>query len=117
MTTGEGARVVAARIDDVVDKAKAQTGLSEFGGDSWRKGLEVLVGAAETEARFNNFGEPSFTGSGRPLVNRLRVEDWYARHPEIDERRSRRTPRRGLPPHRLDRAVPPVGEDRPSATC
>ena len=86
MTAGEGASVVAARIDDVVDKATAQTGLSEFGGDSWRKGLEVLVRSAETEARFNDFGEAAFYGSlVRPLVNRLQVEDWYARHPEIEE--------------------------------
>jgi hypothetical protein len=86
MTATEGARVVAARIDDVVDKAKAQTGLSEFGGDSWRKGLEVLVRSAETDARFNEFGEAAFYGSlVKPLVNRLQVEDWYARHPEIEE--------------------------------
>ncbi len=86
MTATEGASVVAARIDDVVDKAKAQTGLSEFGGDSWRKGLEVLVRSVETEARFNDFGEAAFYGSlVKPLVNRLQVEDWYARHPEIEE--------------------------------
>jgi hypothetical protein len=77
---------VQARIDDVIDRAKAQTGLSDFGGDSWREGLEVLVGAAETEARFNDFGERSFYDSlVRPLVNRLEIEGWYTRHPEIDE--------------------------------
>ena len=43
MTATGGARVVAARIDDVVEKAKTQTGLDDFGGDSWREGLEVLV--------------------------------------------------------------------------
>ena len=86
MTATGGARVVAARIDDVVEKAKTQTGLDDFGGDSWRAGLEVLVRAAETEATFNEFGEQSFYGSlVRPLVNRLQIEDWYARHPEIDE--------------------------------
>ena len=42
--------------------------------------------SAETEARFNDFGEAAFYGSlVRPLVNRLQVEDWYARHPEIEE--------------------------------
>ena len=50
------------------------------------RGLEVLVGAAETEATFNEYGEQAFYGSlVRPLVNRLQIEDWYARHPEIDE--------------------------------
>ena len=43
MTATGGARVVAARIDDVVEQAKTQTGLDDFGGDSWREGLEVLV--------------------------------------------------------------------------
>ena len=86
MTAAGDARVVAARIDDVVEKAKTQTGLDDFGGDSWRVGLEVLVRSAETEATFNEFGEQSFYGSlVRPLVNRLQIEDWYARHPEIDE--------------------------------
>ena len=86
MTATGGARVVAARIDDVVEKAKTQTGLDDFGGDSWRAGLEVLVRSAETEATFNEFGEQSFYGSlVRPLVNRLQIEDWYTRHPEIDE--------------------------------
>jgi hypothetical protein len=86
MTATGGAHVVAARIDDVVEKAKTQTGLDDFGGDSWRAGLEVLVRAAETEGMFNEFGEQSFyTSLVRPLVNRLQIEDWYARHPEIDE--------------------------------
>jgi hypothetical protein len=81
-----GANAVAARVDEVVDRAKTQTGLGEFGGDSWRQGLEVLVRSAETEAQFNDFGADAFYSSlVRPLVNRLRVEDWYARHPEIDE--------------------------------
>ena len=68
---------IAARIDDVVEQAKSQTGLDNFGGDSWRAGLEVLVGAAETEATFNEYGEQAFYGSlVRPLVNRLQIEDW-----------------------------------------
>lgn len=77
---------VAARIDEIVGKAKAETGLGDFGGDSWREGLEVLVASAETEGRFNDFGKLSFYASlVRPLVNRLQVENWYRRHPEISE--------------------------------
>jgi hypothetical protein len=82
----EGANTVAARIADVVDEARAHTGLDEFGGDSWRTGLEVLVRSAETEASFNDHGAQAFSASlVKPLVNRLRIEDWYARHPEIDD--------------------------------
>jgi hypothetical protein len=77
---------VRARVEEVIGRARTETGLTDFGGDTWREGLEVLVRAAETEARFNDFGEQSFYASlVRPLVNRLKVEDWYARHPEIDE--------------------------------
>jgi hypothetical protein len=86
MTATDGASTASARIDEVVDRAKAETGLEDFGGDSWREGLDVLVRSAVTEARFNEFGEQSFYGSlVRPLVNRLNIEHWYARHPEIDD--------------------------------
>ena len=90
MSTGAARPTVSARVDEVVEMAKAETGLDDFGGDSWREGLEVLVGAAETEARFNTYGEQSFyAGLVRPLVNRLHIEDWYRRHPEIDEQEVR----------------------------
>ncbi len=87
MSNGGGTpATVTARIDEIVDKARAETGLDDLGGDSWREGLEVLVGAAMAEATFNDYGEQSFYGSlVRPLANRLRIEDWYRRHPEIDE--------------------------------
>lgn len=86
MTSHGGASAVAARVDAVVDEARSRTGLSDFGGDTWREGLEVLVRSAETEGCFNELGEQSFSASlVTPLVNRLQVEDWYARHPEIDE--------------------------------
>jgi hypothetical protein len=86
-TTGNAAgTTVAARIGEVVDRARSETGLDAFGGDSWREGLEVLVRAAETEARFNDVGRDAFYNSlVKPLVNRLQIEDWYARHPEIDD--------------------------------
>ena len=77
---------VATRMDDVIETARSETGLDDFGEDTWREGLEVLVRAAVTEAGFNEFGEQAFYGSlVRPLVNRLRIEDCYARHPEIDD--------------------------------
>jgi hypothetical protein len=76
----------AGLIDDLVSRASAETGLEDFGGDSWREGLEVIVRSAESEARFTPSGRAGFYASlVRPLVNRLRIEDWYARHPEIDE--------------------------------
>jgi hypothetical protein len=77
---------VAARIDDLVSRARTETGLEDFGGDTWREGLEQLVRSADSEGRFNRLGEDGFYSSlVRPLVNRLRIEDWFTRHPEIDE--------------------------------
>ncbi len=74
------------RVDELVDRARQQTGLDDFGGDTWRKGLEVLVGSALTEASFNAFGEEQFfAGLVHTLVNRLTIESWFARHPEIDD--------------------------------
>lgn len=73
-------------MQDLIDRAVRETGLDDFGGDSWREGLEVLIRSAETEARFNDFGEQYFYNfCFQPLVNRLQIEDWYRRHPEIDD--------------------------------
>ena len=81
---------VGTRIDDLVHLATSETGLDDFGGDSWREGLEVLVGAALAEATFTEFGEESFYGSiVRALSTRLKIEDWYRRHPEIDDQEVR----------------------------
>ena len=86
MTIGEGATTVRARAEEVIRRAKAETGLDDLGGDSWREGLEVLIRSAETEAHFSDYGEQAFYSSlVRPLVNRLQIEDWYSRHPEIDD--------------------------------
>lgn len=69
-----------------MERAKAQTSLENFGEDSFREGLERLVAAADAEARFNEMGRFAFDAQIIDhLANRLQVEDWYARHPEIDE--------------------------------
>jgi hypothetical protein len=66
--------------------AVAQTGLEDFGDDSFREGLEILARSLRDEARLNAAGEsviyPRLIGH---LSQRLQVEDWYRRHPEIDD--------------------------------
>jgi hypothetical protein len=90
MTAGAASPTVAARVDEIIGKARAETGLEDFGGDGWREGLEVLVRSGETEGTFKDFGYETFLASlVRPLVNRLKVEDWYHRHPEIDDQEVR----------------------------
>jgi hypothetical protein len=75
-----------AAPQDLMAKAIAQTGLDDFGDDSFREGLEVLVRSLRDEARLNAGGEaflyPRIVGH---LVQRLQVEDWYRRRPEIDD--------------------------------
>lgn len=71
---------------DFIERAKQETGLSKLGEDSFREGLEVLLKAAAQEARLNELGRSMFEGNVLSLLKkRLQVEDWYARHPEIDE--------------------------------
>ncbi|HXY93328.1 MAG TPA: sulfotransferase [Acidimicrobiia bacterium] len=71
---------------DLMAEATVQTGLDDFGDDSFREGLEILARSLRDEARLNATGEaflyPRIVGH---LAQRLQVEDWYRRNPEIDD--------------------------------
>jgi hypothetical protein len=75
-----------ASLNDIQHAAVAQTGLDDFGTDFFREGLEVLLASLRDEARLNARGEAfihqRIVGY---LSQRLQVEDWYRRHPEIDD--------------------------------
>ncbi|MGB5795844.1 MAG: sulfotransferase [Mycolicibacter algericus] len=73
-------------VHDVHDAATAQTGLTDCGDDSYREGLEILLASLRDEARLNARGE-AFIGQRiiGYLAQRMQVEDWYRRHPEIDD--------------------------------
>lgn len=74
------------QVSHIIEGAKAATGLSNFGPDGWQEGLEILTDSANREADLNEMGVASFTGQCTLfLMRRLEIEDWYARHPEIDE--------------------------------
>jgi hypothetical protein len=70
--------------NDLIAVAQSETGLNDFGADTFREGLEILVGALNREARLNAVGESALRERivGH-LKQRLQVEDWYTRHPEI----------------------------------
>jgi hypothetical protein len=74
--------------EGLIDAARQQTGLSDFGSDSFREGLGVLCESVSAEARLNPFGEMALPGAiVGALSNRLRVTDWVKRHPGVvDER-------------------------------
>ncbi len=77
---------VRSYIANVLHEAQSRTNLDDFGGDSWREGLEILINSALRHSEFTELGTYMFREAvTRPLVNRLRIEDWYRRHPEIDE--------------------------------
>jgi hypothetical protein len=86
---GDGGRSLVP-LDEatLLAAARQATGLDDF-GDAWfRPALAKLLAALEGEARLTLLGR-LFARSElqRILQNRLRVEDWIRRHPEVlDER-------------------------------
>ena len=68
----------------LMDQARAETGLDDFGPDDFVERLDVLCTALRDEARLSDFGR---FGQQQMLVkllrNRLLVEDLVTRHPEI----------------------------------
>jgi hypothetical protein len=72
------------RVDELLATATEETGLSDFGDDSFREGLDRLVHSVTTEATLNELGTvvlPMLVG--RLLRSRLEIEDWHRRHPEM----------------------------------
>jgi len=72
------------RASQLLERATA-TGLDDFGDDSFREGLDILVASADREARYTETGAAAFDAQiVEHLSNRLQIEHWYKRHPEID---------------------------------
>ncbi len=73
-------------VSALMDRAKAVSGLENFGDGSFREGLGILVDSVQKEAKLSTMGTAAFGGQIVDyLTQRLQVEDWYNRHPEIDE--------------------------------
>jgi len=73
-------------INQLVDTACQRVGSDDLGDDTWSEGLEVLVRSLETEAALNDMGTSAMADQiVGYLANRLEVEQWYARHPEIED--------------------------------
>jgi hypothetical protein len=86
---GEGAgwiglRPVRLSVDSLLEKATANTGLTDMGGDEFREPLTLLVESLETEANLSLMGRLVARGDLlRTLENRLRMVDLFRQHPEI----------------------------------
>ena len=78
--------MTALEVVTLVAAATERAGSDDFGEDTWREGLDVLVWALVNEGSLNELGEAVFADQiVGYLANRLEVERWYADHPEIDE--------------------------------
>jgi hypothetical protein len=86
---GSGLKVVGVRwpritAEGLMAAARRRTGLSDFGGGSFREGLGALIDAFNAGEAVHTFGRLLFRDMvTNMLANRLRIEADIARHPEI----------------------------------
>lgn len=74
--------------EGLIASAVSKTGLDDFGGDDWQEGFERLILSLNEEAALTDLGEKiTALRLGTLLRNRLRIEDTYRRHPEIEQER------------------------------
>jgi hypothetical protein len=72
--------------DALIATACERTGLTDFGGDDWRAPFHLLMRSIEEEADLHLYGRLwTRDETLRFLENRLRIEDEYRRHPEIED--------------------------------
>jgi len=72
--------------DSIIAEARERAGLSEFGDESFREPMGGMLEAYEKEAKLNENGRIAQRDrTVGLLVNRLRVQAWLTRHPEIHD--------------------------------
>lgn len=72
--------------DELEDCARAATGLDDFGSAYYREGLERTVESLNTEADLSDMGKViQHATISNALIQRLKIEQTYADHPEIDD--------------------------------
>jgi Sulfotransferase family len=78
--------VVPFDEESLLSAATRNTGLKDFGDNDWREPFRVFLASLEADAELNLMGR-LMTRSDilQFLEARLRVEDTYKRHPEIDD--------------------------------
>ncbi len=70
-------------IDELLDDASQVAGEVDFGDDSFREGLSMLLASAEHDAQLDADAATRLVDViKRRLKNRLHVETWYRQHPE-----------------------------------
>ncbi|MDB5970635.1 MAG: sulfotransferase [Hydrocarboniphaga sp.] len=74
------------QASQLLDQARARSGLRDFGDESFLLPLQRLVESINGESRLSEVGShavPEILVAS--LINRLEIESWYARHPEIED--------------------------------
>ncbi len=70
--------------EKLIAKACKDTGLSDFGNENFREGLQQFTQALEQEAQLNTMGRMMInTEIVRYLSNKLRFEDFAKQHPDL----------------------------------
>ena len=86
MSEEETPPTVSFEVEGLTEAARAATGLSDFGDDDFREGLEVLAHCIAEEADLHGVGRAAqharLVGS---LETRLVAQDYLNRYPEIAE--------------------------------
>jgi hypothetical protein len=78
-------RWISLDADALLEEARRNTGLSDFGGDAFQQGLRIYLRAVDAEAQLHFLGRALTRADVLNLLeNRLRLADWRKRHPEID---------------------------------
>jgi hypothetical protein len=78
----------SAGFDEVrlLAEARARTGLENFGDESFREPLGILLRSLRDEARLNELGQATLRGRIlESLETRLKTREWIRCHPEILE--------------------------------
>ena len=78
--------VVPLDENSLLETAKRNTGLEDFGSDEWREPFQCLIKSLNDEAELNLMGRLMTRSEILMLLEgRLRIEDTYKKHPEIDD--------------------------------
>lgn len=77
---------ISLEPEDLLELAIKQTGLSDFGDDRFREPLEILLRAVHSDTQLSSFGRYGTRQLVLQLLkSRLRLEELYRTHPEIED--------------------------------
>ncbi|MEM7138044.1 MAG: sulfotransferase [Myxococcota bacterium] len=81
-----GMKPISLDAEQLIAKAIKKVGVSDFGGEDFKEGLERFLTSAEEEAELTVLGRIIAQSTvSSALANRLQLVDWRKKHPEIDE--------------------------------